>query len=1079
MAPDNPNPNIELQQQIEERFDLGELRLLCADLSIDFDHLPQDEKRGKVLSLLEIIARQNRQETLLNRLWELRPQGDWPTTYHITRSGVVYAPPPLPERGVLAEPYSSLPPGSRMLYRRNPLFTGRAEDLLNLADTFLYEGNGRHVIITQTAVAAGMGGIGKTQLAVEFAHRYGRYFPGGVFWLSFALPENIASEIAACGGPDGLDLAPSFTDLPLDDQVKMVQRAWHESVARLLIFDNCEDDKLLAEWRPPHGGCHVLVTSRRQQWDRTLGVSQLRLEVLPRMESITLLRQFVPDLSDTDADAIAAEVGDLPLALHLAGSFLVSYSRITNPTTYLDKLRDKQILQHASMLGRGADYSPTSHDLDVARTFAVSFERLDSANETDAMATTLLARIAFLAPGEPVPDDLRRALAPVDEADEDALLQIEDAWQRLVTLGFVEAEQHGALRVHRLIALFAHTETDDLDAAQWAAEMAVVISLEHQRDDAGYVRPMPLLLPHLRFVTNAAWERKDELAALLCNRLGYYLKQVADFSAALPYLEHVLTIREQALGPAHPETAASKGSLGLLLQAMGHLAEARPYLESALVIHEQAFGPDHLKTALSLNNLGSLLSAMGQLAEAQPYLERALAIFEQVLGPTHPNTASSLNNHGSLLQAMGQLTKAQSYYERALAIREQVLGPNHPDTAASMSNLGYILNAMGQLAEARPYYERALAIREQVHGPNHPETAASLNNLGSLLLAAGQLAEARSYLERALTIREQILGSSHPDTAATMGNLGSVLLAAGQLAEARSYYERALAIHEQVLGPNHPDTATSLNNLGHLLETMGHLVEARPYYKRALAIREQVLGSTHPDTATSLNNLGGLLQDMGQLADARPYFERALAITEQTLGPTHPDTARSLNNLGNLLIAMGQLADAQPYFERALAIYEQALGPAHPHTATALNNIGYLLSALGQLADAQTYYERALAIQEQVLGPTHPKTASTLNNLGMILQEMDQLAEARPYLERALAVYEETLGRHHPETARSLNNLAILSYYEGDKKEAARLMRQALTVRETALGANHPESQQSRQSLAIIEFELKEDDADK
>ncbi|MCA9875443.1 MAG: hypothetical protein KC441_17350, partial [Anaerolineales bacterium] len=540
MAPDNPNPNIDLQQQIEEGFDLNELRLLCADVSIDFDHLKGDEKRTKVLSLLEMIARQNRQEVLLNRLRELRPQVEWPVTYHVTRSGTVYAPPPLPERGVLAEPGSILPPDSRMLYRRNPLFTGRVEDLLQLADTFLYEGNGRHIIITQTAVAAGMGGIGKTQLAVEFAHRYGRYFPGGVFWLSFAQAETIASEIAACGGPDGLDLAPGYTDLPLDDQVKMVQRAWHEPVARLLIFDNCEKEDLLADWRPQHGGCHVLVTSRRQQWDRALGVSHLRLEVLPRAESITLLRRLAPDLAESDADAIAAEVGDLPLALHLAGKFLETYGRVVPPAAYLDQLRAKPILDHASMLGRGTDYSPTGHNLDVARTFAVSFERLDLTHETDALALTLLAQLAFLAPGEPVPEDLCQALAPVAENDEEGLLQVEDGWQRLRNLGFVAVEQDGAVRLHRLLALFAQKIADDPEDAQRATEKAVREAVSNRQDRAGYIPPIPLLLPHLYFVTDAAMSRDDEQAASLCVWLGYYLNQVADYPAAQPYYERAL-----------------------------------------------------------------------------------------------------------------------------------------------------------------------------------------------------------------------------------------------------------------------------------------------------------------------------------------------------------------------------------------------------------------------------------------------------------------------------------------------------------------------------------------------------------
>ncbi|MBK8988984.1 MAG: tetratricopeptide repeat protein [Chloroflexi bacterium] len=937
MTNDASNSYIELRQSIDDTFSLADLRLLCADVGIEYEHLPGETRPTKILALLDHVARQSRQADLLHRLRELRPLGAWPTTYHVTHSGAVYAPPPLPERGVLPEP-GPLPPGSRLLYSRNPLFTGRADDLLRLANTFLYEANGRDVIITQTAVAAGMGGIGKTQLAVEFAHRYGRYFPGGVFWLSFAEAANLPSEIAVCGGPDGLDLAPGFADLPLADQVKAVQQAWRQPVARLLIFDNCEEEKLLADWRPPHGGCHVLVTSRRQQWDRALGVSQLRLEVLPRAESVTLLRRLAPDLAESDADVIAAEVGDLPLALHLAGSFLATYRRVS-PTDYLKKLRDKQILQHASMLGRGTDYSPTGHDLDVARTFAVSFERLDLANETDALALTLLTRLAFLAPGEPIPDDLCQELAPIDEDDEEGLLQVEDGWQRLRNLGFVAVEQDSAVRLHRLLALFAQKIADDPEDAQRATEKAVREAVSNRQDRAGYISPIPLLLPHLYFVTDAAMSRDDAQAGSLCSWLGYYLDQVAVYADAQPYYERALAINEQSFGPTHPDTAQSLNNLGYLLRAMGQLADARPYYERALAIREQALGPTHPDTALSLNNLGALLQVMGQLADARPYYERALAIREQALGPTHPDTARSLNNLGALLDSMGQLADARPYYERALAIREQALGPTHPDTALSLNNLGALLDSMGQLADARPYYERALAINEQALGPTHPDTALSLNNLGYLLRAMGQLADARPYYERALAIREQALGPTHPDTASSLNNLGYLLRAMGQLADARPYYERALAIREQALGPTHPDTAQSLNNLGYLLRAMGQLADARPYYERALAIYEQALGPTHPDTATSLNNLGELLRAMGQLADARPYYERALAIYEQALGPTHPDLAYSLNNLGMLAQAEGDLPGARVYLQRALSIFEAALGPEHNNTQIVRENL--------------------------------------------------------------------------------------------------------------------------------------------
>jgi hypothetical protein len=147
-----------------------------------------------------------------------------------------------------------------MPFRRNPLFVGRAADLQVLATALK---GGETAAIGQTAAALGLGGIGKTQLAIEFVHRYGQFFAGGVFWLSFADPAAIPTEVSACGGPGALTLHPEFHTLPITDQVQLVQAAWQSPLPRLLVFDNCEDEALLAQWRPPQGGCRVLVTSRR------------------------------------------------------------------------------------------------------------------------------------------------------------------------------------------------------------------------------------------------------------------------------------------------------------------------------------------------------------------------------------------------------------------------------------------------------------------------------------------------------------------------------------------------------------------------------------------------------------------------------------------------------------------------------------------------------------------------------------------------------------------------------------------------------------------------------------------------
>jgi hypothetical protein len=183
-----------------------------------------------------------------------------------------------------------LPDGSRVPYRPNPLFVGREAELRRIARAMRQSGGA--VAIGQVATT-GIGGMGKTQLASEFAHRYGRYFAGGVFWLNCGTPEAMATEVALCGGMDGLALWPPYAAPPLEEQVALVRRAWSSPLPRLLIFDNCEDEEVLEQWRPPSGGCRVLITSRRGHWSEVLGVDDFTLDTLARSESIDLLSRMI------------------------------------------------------------------------------------------------------------------------------------------------------------------------------------------------------------------------------------------------------------------------------------------------------------------------------------------------------------------------------------------------------------------------------------------------------------------------------------------------------------------------------------------------------------------------------------------------------------------------------------------------------------------------------------------------------------------------------------------------------------------------------------------------------------------
>jgi tetratricopeptide (TPR) repeat protein len=671
--------------------------------------------------------------------------------------------PPLP--GEHAPEPTPLPRGSRMHIRRNPQFVGRTDQLCSLATALRVQGR---AAIGQVASVTGLGGIGKTQLATELVHRYGQFFSGGVFWLSFADPASVPREFAQCGDPGHLGLWTDATAPDIATQADRVRSAFAGPEPRLLVFDNCEDETLLAEWLPATGGCRVLVTCRRAAFSPHLIAHTVPLDVLPRPDSLALLHSLVPGhasgaANEATLDAICAELGDLPLALHLAGSFLARYRAVVTPVAYLAELRAPALLDHPSLQGRGTEASPTGHALHAGKTFALSWNRLDTANTVDAMARHLLQRAAYLAPGEPIPHALCMAILDVSGNDLDTVLARFDALRRLLDLGLLDTPEPDTYRIHRLVANFARHTAGDHDAARAAVEQTL---LDHARrvNKSGYPAQLLPWQPHLRAVTDAARVREDEQAASLCAELGDHLGQIGDYRAARPYSEHALAIREKQLGPEHPHTVRSLNNLAWLLDARGELSEARPLLERALAIREKQLGPEHPGTATSLNNVAALLRAQGELSEARPLLERALAIREKQLGPEHPDTARSLNSLASLLRAQGELSGAQPLFERALAIREKQLGPEHPGTAVSLNNLAALLQAQGELSGTRPLFERALAIREKHLGPEHPDTAVSLNNLASLLQAQGALGEARRLYERALAICEARLGPEHPTT---------------------------------------------------------------------------------------------------------------------------------------------------------------------------------------------------------------------------------------------------------------------------------------------------------------------------
>ena len=693
-----------------------------------------------------------------------------------------------------------LPAGSHMPLRRNDFFVGRGWDLQALAQA-LHSEQVAAVNQIQVAAATGMGGMGKTQLACEFVHRYGQFFPGGVFWINFEEADAVPAKIAECGGVGRLDLTPAYSELSQEQQVILVENEWRKPTLRLLVFDNCEDERLLHRWIPKTGGCRVLVTSRRQVWDRALRVHTHSLGVLYPHESVNLLVQLSEINEPTILEQLADEVGHLPLALHLAGKYLFQYKRFTNPTEYLSELQNPHLLEHPSFTKSGI--SPTGHSHHVWKTFALSYEKLLSGNKKDEIARELMINASHFAPGEPIWSDLLVRTLSGFEDNARWRFRSQEAYLRLLELGLIEVGSHNIYRLHRLIALFVQSMESERVAASIEAIEDVVFEETTRINAEGF--PLPLLAKqlHLRSVTDLAKAREDKRGARLCQVMGEHLRQTGDFKSAIDYFSKALTIWDSMSDASPTDLAYCHHKLGQIRREQNDLELAEPLLETAWLERVAIFGPAHPEVAASLNELGRLFYQKGEFKSAIKKFQHAVDICRSTVGATNHLTAEYLNNLGMARCASGQLEEAQRELEQALSIRKTELGERHRQTALSYNNVGYILRELGDYPAAHIQYERALSIRESILGETHPETGQSHLNMADILLAQDRLADVSKHANKAITSIESSFSPTHPWLIHPLQTLGNYWLRLAKPAQAKIHLERALQLARKSYQADH------------------------------------------------------------------------------------------------------------------------------------------------------------------------------------------------------------------------------------------------------------------------------------
>ena len=793
--------------------------------------------------------------------------------------------PEYPGRQIPSEPpFPGTLPGKWNVPPRNPNFTGREGYLDNL-DAALK--SGKAAALTQTIT--GLGGIGKTELAKEYAYRRaGEY--SLVWWIASEEPVKLASDYAELAKRIGLPEA----DNPNQPEVIRAVRRWLEGhTGWLLIFDNVPKPEALHDYIPRNDSRRVVITSQHLDWSGT--AASMGVEIFTPGESVKFLLKRT-GLDDTaGAEKLAEALGHFPLALAQAGAYISAKNISIAEYCDMYERYKGEVLNRVN--------PPEGYDATIATTWTMSFEAVERESPAGA---DMLKLLAFLAPDD-IPLEIIRAGAEflpkklAEAAGKE--LDFLDAVGSLTGYSLID-KSGDAVYLHRLVQEVVRDRMDDAEKKMWAEAAVKIVNKaflfkEYQLETwAESKRLLPQAVSAAGYGAELGVALEE--TGRLLNNTGLYLDTHANFAEAKRHYERALEIDREVYGENHPEVAIRLNNLGEVLRAMGKFEEAKGHFERALEIDREVYGENHPDVAIRLNNLGLVLREMGELEAAKGYFERALEIFIDVFGKKDPNVATTLNNLGSVLKDMDELEAAKGYFESALEIDWEVYGENHPNVAIRLNNLGIVLREMGELEAAKGYFERALEIDREVYGENHPKVAIRLNNLGEVLRAMGKFEEAKGHFERALEIDREVYGANHPDVAIRLNNLGSVLQEMGELEAAKEHYERALEIDMEVYGDNHPDVAIYLNNLGLVLNEMGELEAAKGYFERALEIDSEVYGENHPDVAIDLNNLGSVLREMGELEAAKGHFERALEMIRGFFRDDHPKTKIFRENLEGL-----------------------------------------------------------------------------------------------------------------------------------------------------------------------------------
>ncbi|MFF5502066.1 FxSxx-COOH system tetratricopeptide repeat protein [Streptomyces roseolus] len=809
----------------------------------------------------------------------------------------------------------------------NPNFVGR-EYLLEQVREQLLTGDTSAVL---PHALHGMGGVGKSQIAIEYVYRYAHDYDI-VWWIPSEQPTMILTALTELAQRMGLNVSNEA-----NQAVPAVREALRRGAPYdrwLLVFDNAENVEAVRPYFPTGGTGKILITSRNQEWDRV--ARTLSVDIFTREESKALLRRRARDLSDTDADLLAEALGDLPLAIEQAAA----WQAVTGMAVpeYLRLIKDK-IAELMLELVPSPDYP-----MSVAAAWDVSLRQLEQRNPA---ALQFLQVCSFFAP-EPISrsffnNSRTTTIAPeLNEALRDPI-RLNRAIREINIYALARIEhRHNTIQLHRLVqAVLVNRMSPQQQADMRHGAHLLLADANPNNPTSRALWPRyQQLLPHV--TGSRAVECEDPWVRRLIRGMVEFLHTWGDHAGAAAMAREALRVWTEKFGAEDQQTLQMAKWLAFVLRALGEYQEAAAMMEQTADTYIRTMGEDHEGTLDALIQLTSGLRLRAEMARG---LEIDRSVYERSLrafGEEDPATLRAAHNLGIGLRLMGLYEEARRVDTETARLRALHMGEDHATTLNTLTGLSIDIRETGDYLEAAVHQEHVYARQSAAFGEDAPSALGAARVLSVCRRRAGDHEGALALAESVWSKFVDRYGPDHPDAVACAANLVVDLRQDGQLERSRELGEATVDRYTAKLGGHHPYTLSARVNLAITLRQTDERAAAREHLEAALPGLRDSLGEEHVLTLTAAVGMGSLLAEEGRHEEALALDLRTLELLRGVFGESHPTTLACATNVVLDLRALGRDAEATPLHTETLTRFRERLGEEHPATVA---------SASGRRAD--------------------------------------------------------------------------------------------------------------------------------